>query len=119
MSVKILQMMLEHSGLKNVIAVCNGQDAVSEIRRHAIDVVFIDWIMPELDGFDTSQLLRETGYSNPIIGVTANPIPDYANKYPEARVDDFIRKPISMNALSNVLSRWLPQQIGIQWTDAQ
>lgn len=97
-----------------VITVDSGRAAISMLRSKGIDMVFMDHMMPELDGVETTKIIRNMEgnyYKNlPIIALTANAVSG-AELYMEAGLNDFIAKPIELSALDRVLKSWLPKEL--------
>ncbi|MCL2357173.1 MAG: ATP-binding protein [Defluviitaleaceae bacterium] len=83
---------------------CNGAEAVEKIREgNVYDIIFMDRMMPELNGIEATKILRETGYTNPIVALTANAI-----KTEEfSGFDDFVAKPIQSSELDAVLKKFI------------
>ena len=91
----------------------NGAAALAALRERAYDAVLMDVQMPVLDGLETTRLLRAMGAEAlnsqvPVIAVTAQAMPDDREKCLAAGMNDFVTKPVTPRALSEVLKRWLP-----------
>lgn len=94
----------------------NGQDSVDMIRRQAqYDLVFMDHMMPELDGIEATRLIRAIGtpYAArlPIIALSANAVKGMEDEFLVGGMDDFLPKPISLEMLGAILRKWLPQEL--------
>ncbi|MDR0472113.1 MAG: response regulator [Treponema sp.] len=86
--------------------VTNGFDAISKIERGCIyDIIFMDHFMPKMDGIETTKKLREMGYTNPIIALTANALAGQAEVFMENGFDGFISKPIDLRQLNALLNK--------------
>ncbi len=98
-----------------VITVDSGQAAISLLRSKDIDLVFMDHMMPEMDGIEATKAIREmegSYYKNlPIIALTANAVNGVRDMYLAAGLNDFIAKPIELSALDRVLKTWLPREL--------
>lgn len=73
------------------------------------DVVFMDCLMPELDGYEATGRMRElemTGSHTPIVALTACTMPGDREKCLQAGMDDYIAKPLDAALLSEALERW-------------
>jgi len=88
------------------------------------DLVFMDHMMPEMDGIETTRLIREwetesgRNKSIPIIALTANAVIGMDKIFRGAGMNDFISKPINANQLNKVLGKWLPpEKINIMVTE--
>ena len=75
------------------------------------DLIFMDWQMPEMDGFAAAQAIHALpppASRIPIVILTANATPGFRDACIKAGMDDYLSKPYSEDALNSVLSRWLP-----------
>ena len=72
--------------------------------------------MPVMDGVEATKKLREMGYSQPIVALTANAVAGQANIFLGNGFDDYISKPIDIRHLNNILNKyirnkWLPDSV--------
>jgi len=94
-------------GLK-IELLSSGIEALERIKEgNVYDIVFMDHMMPEMDGIETTKKIRETGYKKPIIALTANAVAGQANMFLKNGFDDFISKPIDIRQLNKVLKTWV------------
>jgi len=92
-------------GLK-IDLVTSGFEAIKKIKNGDIyDVVFMDHMMPNMDGVETTRLLRDMGYVFPIVALTANAVVGQAEIYLQSGFDDFVSKPIDIRQLNVVLNK--------------
>jgi len=78
--------------------------------RPAYSIVFMDHMMPDMDGVETARRIRLRGASGlPIIALTANAIAGMREMFLEHGMNDFIAKPIMPAELNRVLAAWLPK----------
>jgi len=85
-----------------------GIDAIKKIKEGKIyDVVFMDHMMPEMDGIETVRRMRETGYKAPIIALTANAIGGQADIFIQNDFNDFILKPIDIRQLNVIMNTYV------------
>ena len=69
------------------------------------DIIFMDHMMPQMDGLETTRRLRQMGYDRPIVALTANAVVRQANLFLKNGFDDFLSKPIDIRQLNLVLNR--------------
>jgi PAS domain S-box-containing protein len=90
----------------------SGYEAIVKIKKQAYDLVFMDHMMPGMDGVETTQCIRQLGMERvqtmPIIALSANAITGIREYFMSAGMNDFISKPIDANELERKLSKWLP-----------
>jgi PAS domain S-box-containing protein len=99
--------MMAHYGL-SVEAVSSGFEAIDRIKRGEVyDIVFMDHMMPKMDGMETTKIMRESGYTHPIVALTANALIGQAKIFMDNGFDDFISKPIDIRQLNTVLNKFI------------
>lgn len=94
----------------------NGQDSVDMIRRRAqYDLVFMDHMMPEVDGIEATKMIRAIGtpYTDklPIVALSANAVKGMEDEFLVGGMDDFLPKPIDLEMLAVILKKWLPAEL--------
>ena len=87
----------------------SGYIAVSKVVDfgNVYDVIFMDHMMPGMDGKEATTLLRNAGYKHPIVALTANAIVGQKEIFLEEGFDDFITKPVDIRQLDAVLNEWV------------
>jgi signal transduction histidine kinase/CheY-like chemotaxis protein/HAMP domain-containing protein/HPt (histidine-containing phosphotransfer) domain-containing protein len=89
-------------------AVDSGIDAVEKIKDgNVYDVIFMDHMMPVMDGIETAKIIRGTGYDRPIVALTANALVGQAEMFMQNGFDGFIPKPIDSRKLNAVLNDFI------------
>ncbi len=101
----IINQMLKKIGIVPDIAV-NGVDAINAVINSNYDLVFMDCRMPEMDGFEATEHLRERQYGVPIIALTAGTTLEERDKCISSGMDDILIKPYTANDLQNMLEKW-------------
>lgn len=103
--------LLERAGCV-VEAVGNGREAV-ERARHGFDLILMDCLMPEMDGWQATERIRETENAetpNFIVALTANAFADDQDRCRAAGMDDFLAKPVRSSDLARVLKTALARR---------
>ncbi len=91
----------------------SGSEAIEKISGKVYDIVFMDHMMPELDGVETTHIIRRfhTEYDSvPIIALTANAVSGTKEMFLAEGMNDFVAKPIEMRTILSKLRNWLPKQ---------
>tara|TARA_Y100001934_G_C12381597_1_gene792740 strand:+ start:4199 stop:6148 length:1950 start_codon:yes stop_codon:yes gene_type:complete len=92
---------------REVLAVMSGEAALIAVEEQRISLVLMDCQMPGMDGFETSQKLRERGFSGAIIACTANTTDQVEERCLASGMNDYMAKPISLKGLALITERWL------------
>ncbi|MDB5250990.1 MAG: chemotaxis protein CheY, partial [Flaviaesturariibacter sp.] len=94
----------------NVITAESGQEAINILGDNSnVDMVLMDIMMPEMDGYETTQKIRREHKNNhlPIIAVTAKAMKGDREKCIEAGASDYITKPVKIDQLLSLMRVWL------------
>jgi signal transduction histidine kinase len=105
----IIKAQLTETGAEAVIAE-NGQealDAVAAGKDRPFDVILMDIGMPVMDGYETVKILRKTGYTRPVIAVTAHNLDSDREKILNSGFDAFVPKPIDRKLLIDTVQKYL------------
>lgn len=93
-----------------VLSFENPQDAVKEITKHPdVDVIVTDWSLPNMNGLELTQKLKDAGVTAPIILITARQSSELALQAVDAGAYDFILKPLHFPQL------WISIQRALRW----
>ncbi|MDR0301320.1 MAG: response regulator, partial [Treponema sp.] len=99
--------MLTPYGL-NIETVTSGFEAIEKIENGSVyDIVFMDHMMPGMDGIEATTKLRGTGYTRPIVALTANAMSGQAEMFLSKGFDRFLSKPIDSRELDLVLKEFI------------
>lgn len=104
-----IQIMLEKLGAKVILA-SNGSESLSFVKQTKIDLIFMDCQMPIMDGFEATCLLRNERIHIPIIAMTANVAIEDQRACFDAGMNFFMSKPLSLDIISQELTRILKPQ---------
>ena len=90
----------------------SGKEAHAKARRNRFDIIFMDHMMPEMDGIEATKLIRfiPEYKERPIIALTANAVGDVKERFMEAGMNDFVAKPIELRTLIAKVRQWLPPE---------
>jgi len=95
---------------QNVFTADGGVQAIAMAKTQAFDLVLMDIQMPDMDGYQTTAVLRELQgpHRVPVIAVTANAMTGDRELCLAADMDDYLSKPVDPVKLADVLRKWLP-----------
>ncbi len=97
--------MLQRLG-QTVTTASSGREALERLKVEDVDLVFMDCMMPELDGYDTARALRATGFDRPIVAFTARERQFEAHAFRAAGMDDIVTKPATQRDMARVIRAW-------------
>lgn len=104
----VVQELLAPYQLKVIDSARSGQAAINLIQAgNHYDIVFMDYMMPGLDGIETLNQLRAMGYDKPVVALTANAMVGEQDNFLNQGFDDFLSKPIQTRKLNKVLERFI------------
>jgi len=84
----------------------SGYEAIEMIKNgNSYDVIFMDHMMPGIDGLETTKYLRKMGYTKPIVALSANVIYGQSEALINKGFDDFIAKPVDIRQLNSILNK--------------
>lgn len=85
----------------------NGQECINLVKENKYDLIFLDHMMPELDGVSTMKILKKSGYVlPPVIALTANSYNGLKDYYISAGFSDYLSKPISFRELNKIINKY-------------
>jgi len=91
-----------------VTTAISGFKAIEIIEsRKKFDIIFMDHMMPDMDGVEAVAKIRTLGYNGIIIALTANAVSDVVDFFLENGFDDFLSKPIDSRQLNNILKKYV------------
>lgn len=94
----------------NVITAIDGKEAMQKLEENpSIDIVLLDMMMPQMDGYETAKKIRENAVWKklPVIAVTAKAMTGDRDKCINAGASDYITKPVDIDQLLSLLRVWL------------
>ncbi|MBT6176972.1 MAG: response regulator [Deltaproteobacteria bacterium] len=105
---EVTREMVEELGYESVV-VENGQEALEQELTGLYCAILMDCHMPEMNGFEATQAIRERAGSHnriPIIALTAAAMAEDKQKAMEAGMDDYLSKPVRPDTLKTMLHKW-------------
>jgi PAS domain S-box-containing protein len=108
---KVALGLLNNIGYKADVA-NNGLEVLAALEVRPYDLILMDCQMPELDGYETTHRIRANPDSGSmrIIAMTANAMRGESEKCLDAGMDDYLSKPVRLEALRDMLARWMPEK---------
>lgn len=104
-NIKIAEKLLTHHDYIETDSALSGKEAIEKVKNNNYDLIFMDIMMPEMDGVETLHRLRDMNFKNPIITLTADALDGSREKYLSEGFDEYLSKPVStsdMDAIINV-----------------
>ena len=93
----------------------SGKRALQMIKKKKYHLIFMDHMMPVMDGIETTERIRQSDdvyyHTVPIIALTANALPDDREQFAKAGMNDLVAKPVEMQEVCNCLIKWLPEEL--------
>ncbi|MCG8620069.1 MAG: ATP-binding protein, partial [Desulfobacterales bacterium] len=110
---KVVAAMLKKLGYASDVAP-DGLAALDVLKANIYDLIFMDCQMPRMDGYETTRIIRAPesrvcSHTVPVVAMTANAMPGDKERCFEAGMDDYMAKPITPEAVSAVVKKWLPE----------
>lgn len=110
-NIEVVSRMLKLEDIYDVTIAKDGQEAYDLVKinmenNKRFDVIFMDIQMPNLDGLQSTRLIRKMGYSAPIVALTAFSEESNVKECMESGMDEFLSKPIRRPALKQVLRKF-------------
>jgi PAS domain S-box-containing protein len=110
-NVMITSSILEDYGIVSDTA-SSGREAIEQVRAKNYDIVFMDHMMPEMDGIEAVQIIRKMGDGKetlPVIALTANAVSEAKEMFLTSGFNGFLSKPIDAPEMAKCLLSFLPQ----------
>lgn len=109
-NLKVITAFLKHFKIEAETAM-SGPEAIEKVKEKKYDLIFMDHMMPDMDGVQTTQIIRGLDIEHcttvPIIACTANVVKGVEELFLQAGMDDFVPKPVQLDTLRNKLGKFL------------
>lgn len=93
----------------------SGMECLERVRKNHYDIIFLDHMMPEMDGIETLHAMKEMQdypcKATPVVALTANAVAGAKEMYLSEGFDEFLAKPIIPDKLENLIRRMLPREL--------
>lgn len=113
MNIRVIEGLLGEYRIK-VTSAESGREALKKIEQMSYDFVFMDHMMPDMDGVETLRRIRDKAGNYyrrvPIVALTANAAPGSREMFLEEGFSDFLAKPVELSVLERLLKRTLPEE---------
>ena len=110
-NLKLASRILSQYGFDVVVA-SSGAECINLVKENKYDMIFLDHMMPEMDGIETMGILKSSGYSiPPVIALTANSYDGLRKKYLDAGFSDYLSKPINYKELNKLLIKYFRSEV--------
>ncbi|MCL2109459.1 MAG: response regulator, partial [Oscillospiraceae bacterium] len=97
----------------------SGFAAIDRVKNGKVyDIIFMDHMMPEMDGITATKYIRDFGYDKPVVALTANAVSGQAELFLQNGFDEFISKPIDIRQLNAVLNKLIRDKYPPEIRDA-
>lgn len=111
MNRELFKGLLRDSGAE-IEAVSGGREAISLLEKKDFDIIFLDHMMPEMDGIETLRVIKDRSLSNsPVIVLTANTVAGAREMYLSEGFDDYLAKPVTGRMLYGIIKKFLPEEM--------
>jgi CheY-like chemotaxis protein len=99
----------------------SGFEAIEKIKENKYNIVFLDHMMPKMDGIETLKILKDENLlpkNTVVIALTANAVVGAKESYLEAGFADYLSKPIDVIKLDEQLTKYLPEEL-VEWKSGE
>ena len=99
---KVAQSIFKNIGYEIDIA-RNGKEAVEMVKNDKYDIVFMDLLMPEMDGYQATEQIRKSGYTIPVIAMSADENEETRTEAQKVGMNDYLMKPARVESIKQLL----------------
>ncbi len=106
-NIKIAEKLLSHYDFLVIDSALSGKEAIEKVRKNNYDLVFMDIMMPEMDGVETLHKLRDLGYEKPVVTLTADAVEGSREKYLSEGFSEYLSKPVSTKDMDYIINKYI------------
>ncbi|MBR4580663.1 MAG: response regulator [Lachnospiraceae bacterium] len=112
MNCKVAANLLKLFSIKPVICT-SGRETIDKMEKGKYDILFLDHMMPDMDGIETLKILKERSLTEDVkvIALTANAVVGAKEQYLQAGFDNYLSKPINIPEMEKMLRKYLPKDV--------
>lgn len=111
MNRELFKGLLRDSGAE-IDSFSGGREAIACLEKKSFDIIFLDHMMPEMDGIETLRVIRDRGLSSsPVVVLTANTVAGAREMYLSEGFDDYLAKPVTGRMLYGMIKKYLPEDM--------
>ena len=112
MNLKVAENFMKIFGIKPVTC-SSGKETIELMKNNKFDIVFLDHMMPQMDGIETLKVLKDENLLDgaSVIALTANAVVGAEEQYLSAGFDGYLSKPITVQDLEKALKKYLPSDV--------
>lgn len=114
MNLKVAKGLLEPFQMQ-IDTAANGKEALEMVQKKQYHIVFMDHMMPVMDGIEATREIRrldtESSRSLPIVALSANATAEAKELFLREKMDDFVAKPIKLKEIAKCILKWLPKEL--------
>ncbi len=107
---RVVQSIFKHLGYE-IDLVKNGSEALKKIKENVYDVVFMDILMPEMDGFTATREIRKTNNDLSVIAMTASDEKEKKDEAFASGMNDYVSKPVKPEDIKHLLIKWFSESL--------
>ncbi len=107
---RVSQTIFKHIGYE-IDIVANGSDAVKMATKNVYDIIFMDILMPEMDGYSATRKIRKTNETVPVIAMSAAEDKSSKDEAFASGMNDYIIKPVKVETVKQLLIKWFLEKI--------
>lgn len=102
MNIRMVERILMETPIYEIIGVNSGREALEQLTKRPVDMILLDVMMPDMDGFETVKLIKEK-YNTPVVFMTGDRNIETIEKASKSGVDDYLTKPFLPLALKEIV----------------
>jgi signal transduction histidine kinase/DNA-binding response OmpR family regulator len=107
---RVTQSIFKHLGFEIDLA-RNGIEALEMVSTKNYDIIFMDILMPDMDGLTATAEIRKKGLKIPVIAITASDESERKTEAFAAGMNDFVTKPVKLESIKQLLIKWFSENI--------